>query len=31
VRLAGHTHVLVDRHRLVSLTARATIAVPGIR
>ena len=26
VRLAGHAHVLVDRHRLVSLTARATIA-----
>ena len=31
VRLAAHAHVLVDRHRLVSLTPRDTIAVPGIR
>ena len=31
VRLALHARVLVDRHRLVSLTSRDTLAMPGIR
>ena len=31
VRLARHAHVLVDRHRLVSVSPPDTIALPGIR